>query len=244
MSDNGSRAGSLPANEDPIEEIPEDVDDDMAGAGSDRDSDALSEVDEDQLEDYDPETANIEDRPVDIDEDIARTLKATKRKRVDGEAPVRKPREGRREKKRRDRDEDVPMDDADDGAKKSRRPRRAADGERRARAKPSSPEPEDENLTPEQRRKRAIDQALNAALKKPSGQKRRKKDEIVGSLDTSALDNDLHLSSSRTLKRRSMTNLRISSFGWRTHAAPTTRLVRLVYQPSTNSSCFPKSLVF
>ncbi|KAH6884085.1 transcription factor IWS1 [Thelonectria olida] len=178
MSDNGSRAGSPPANEDPIEEIPEDLDEDMAGAGSDRDSDALSEVDEDQLEDYDPETANIEDRPVDIDEDIARTLKATKRKRVDGEAAVRKPREGRREKKRRDRDEDIPMDDADDGAKKSRRPRRAGDGERRARAKPSSPEPEDDNLTPEQRRKRAIDQALNAALKKPSGQKRRKKDEI------------------------------------------------------------------
>lgn len=178
MSDHGSRAGSPPTNEDPIEEIPEDVDD-LAGAGSDRESDALSEVDEDQLEDYDPETANIEDRPVDIDEDIARTLKATKRKRVDGEAAARKPREGRREKKRRDRDEDATMDDADDGARKARRPRRAGEGDRRPRAKPSSPQPAEENLTPEEKRRRAIDQALNAALKKPAGQKRRKKDEIV-----------------------------------------------------------------
>ncbi|KAI5463934.1 hypothetical protein BGZ63DRAFT_411806 [Mariannaea sp. PMI_226] len=177
MSDNESRVGS-PANDDPIEEIPEEE----PAADSDRESDALSEVDEDQLEDYDPETANIEDRPVDIDEDIARTLKATKRKRVDGEATVRKPREGRREKKRRDRDEDVAMDDAlsEDGSKKPRRARRTGDGERRPRAKPDTPEPEkDEHLTPEQRRKKAIERALDAAIKKPAGPKRRgKKDEI------------------------------------------------------------------
>ncbi|KAF4962004.1 hypothetical protein FSARC_9881 [Fusarium sarcochroum] len=158
----------------------QEYEDAAAAADSDRDSDALSEVDEDQFEDYDPETANIEDRPVDIDEDVARTLKATKRKRAEGEAP-KKPREGRRDKKRRDRDDDVEMDDADDGGKKSRRSRRAAgDGERRPRSKVVTPEPEKEDhLTPEEKRKRAIDRALDAAIKKPGGPKRsRKKDEI------------------------------------------------------------------
>ncbi|CAM1501539.1 Fc.00g035230.m01.CDS01 [Cosmosporella sp. VM-42] len=177
MSDSESPVGS-PAKE-PVDDGQEhDFQDEAAAADSDRESDLLSEVDENQFEDYDPETANIEDRPVDIDEDIARTLKATKRKRADGDV-VKKPREGRREKKRRDRDEDVPMDDGDDGSKKSRRSRRQAEGERRPRAKPPAPEPENEDhLSPEEKRKRAIDRALDAAIKKPSGSKRRKKDEI------------------------------------------------------------------
>lgn len=155
---------------------------DDATADSDRDSDALSEIDENQFEDYDPETANIEDRPVDIDEDIARTLKATKRKRTEGEV-AKKPREGRREK-RRDRDDDTQMQDGSEGdgeKKQQRRSRRAAEGERRPRAKAASPAPEnEENLTPEEKRKRAIDKALDAAIKKGGNStKRRRKDEIV-----------------------------------------------------------------
>lgn len=156
----------------------EEVIDEVDAADSDRDSDALSEIDENQFEDYDPETANIQNRPVDIDEDIARTLKASKRKRADG---PKKPKEGRRDKKRRDRDDDVPMDDgSDDGEKKQRR-RRVGGGERAPRAKEPTPEPEnEENLTPEERRKRAIDRALDAAIKKGgSSTKRRRKDEIV-----------------------------------------------------------------
>jgi transcription factor SPN1 len=158
--------------------------DGLAAGDSDRDSDALSEVDENQLEDYDPETANIEDRPVDIDEDVARTLKATKRKRAEGEAS-RKPREGRREKKRRDKDDDVAMDEdtGEETVRKPRKSRRAAEGERRPKAATASPEPENEdNLTPEEKRKRAIDRALDAAIKKPSASRRRRKDEIVGAL--------------------------------------------------------------
>lgn len=151
----------------------------LAAGDSDRESDALSEIDENEFEDYDPETANIEDRPVDIDEDIARTLKASKRKRVPGDVP-KKPREGRREK-RRDRDDEVSMEDgaADAEGKSQRRSRRAGDGERR-RTKPATPEPEnEEELTPEERRKRAIDRALDAAIKKGGSTKRRRKDEIV-----------------------------------------------------------------
>ncbi|CVL11835.1 transcription factor IWS1 [Fusarium proliferatum] len=178
MSERDSPIGEH-ANEPVNDGQEQEYEDAVAAADSDRDSDALSEVDEDQFEDYDPETANIEDRPVDIDEDVARTLKATKRKRADGEAP-KKPREGRRDKKRRDRDEDVDMDDAEDGGKKSRRSRRAAgDGERRQHSKPASPEPEkEENLTPAERKQRELDRMIDAAIKKPSGLKRRKKDEI------------------------------------------------------------------
>ncbi|KOS19461.1 Transcription factor IWS1 [Escovopsis weberi] len=179
MSDLDSPAGSPAREREPRD-----------GADSDRDSDLLSEIDENQFEDYDPETANIEDRPVDIDEDIARTLKATKRKRADGET-IKKPREARREK-RRDRgsggggggggDDDVSMHDGGSGGeadKKQRRPRRAADTERRAK-KPAVAAPEnEENLTPEERKKREIDRALDAAIKKGgTSTKRRRKDEI------------------------------------------------------------------
>ncbi|OAA35172.1 transcription factor IWS1 [Metarhizium rileyi] len=176
MSDRASSAGS-PANNHVDDGQEQDFQDEVAAADSDRDSDALSEIDENEFEDYDPETANIEDRPVDIDEDIARTLKVTKRKRVAGDA-AKKPREGRREKKRRDRDDDAMDDGPDADAKGPRRARRAGEGERR-RAKPDAPEPQkEEELSPEERRKRAIDRALDAAIKKSGTTKRRRKDEI------------------------------------------------------------------
>lgn len=161
----------------------QEFEDEVVAGDSDNDSDALSEVDENLIEDYDPEAANIEDRPVDIDEDVARTLKATKRKRVDGDT-TKKPREGRRDKKRRDKDEDVVMeDDTPDTSIKQRRSRRGGDSERRPKAKAPTPEQDnEEDLSPEERRKRAIDRALDAAIKKPSGARRRRKDEIVGRL--------------------------------------------------------------
>lgn len=179
MSDHESPASS-PENAAIEEDQAKEFQDELAAADSDRESDALSEIDENEFEDYDPETAKIEDRPVDIDEDIARTLKASKRKRTTGDAP-KKPREGRREKKRRDDDEDVAMDDGAEEAdgNSKRRSRRPADGERR-RATKSDPAPEkEEDLSPEERRKRAIDRALDAAIKRPGKGKRRRKDEIV-----------------------------------------------------------------
>lgn len=158
--------------------------DELADADSDRDSDLLSEIDENQFEDYDPETANIEDRPVEIDEDIARTLKATKRKRAEGDKAAKKPRETRREK-RRDRDEDADMHDGSSGEAEKKPRRKRAEGERRPRVRPTSPQAEDndENLTPEQRQNREIDRALDAAMKnRGSAPKRRRKDEIVSPL--------------------------------------------------------------
>ncbi|GJC83023.1 transcription factor IWS1 [Colletotrichum liriopes] len=140
------------------------------------DDDQLSEMDEDQFEDYDPETANIEDRPVAVDEDVAKTLKASKRKVADG-AKAKKPKEGRREKKR-SRDDEVSGEVDGDAGRPARKSRRQADGERKPRPKAAEPEIDDEShLTPEERRRRAIDRALDAAMKGPVKRKK-KKDEI------------------------------------------------------------------
>lgn len=153
---------------------------------SDHDSDQLSEVDVDDLEDYDPLKANIETRPVEIDEDIAKSLKATKRKR--DVAAVKKPKEGRRQKKRRtDGDEDE-VSAADGTIIEGKRRRAGGAGDDRGdkrKSKPrtsakATPEPEaEENLTPEQRRALAIERAMDAAMKAKGSKRRTKKDEIV-----------------------------------------------------------------
>lgn len=157
------------------------INDDM----SDRDSDQLSEVDVDELEDYDPLKANIETRPVEIDEDVARTLKVTKRKRTDGET-TKKPKEGRRQKKRRtDMDDEV---SAADGTiiegKRRRGGGEGGTGEKKSKPRATnkaSPQPDvnEEDLTPEQRRARAIEKAMDAAMKAKSNKRRTKKDEVV-----------------------------------------------------------------
>ncbi|ROV99166.1 hypothetical protein VPNG_08213 [Cytospora leucostoma] len=150
------------------------------GDMSDRDSDILSEVDVDDLEDYDPLKANIEQRPVDIDEDVAKTLKATKRKRAEGDT-AKKAKEGRRQKKRRTDDGDeVSAADGTIIEGKRRRGGAAAGGEKpkKARSKRPSPEPEnDENLTAEQKRAKAIERAIDASTKGKS-KRRTKKDEV------------------------------------------------------------------
>jgi len=192
----GANSPVASANIDQADDGPgKEYEEELAAADSDRDSEVLSEVDENQFDDYDPETANIEDRPVDIDEDVARTLKASKRKRADGET-VKRPREGRREKKRRDRDDDAAVGDegGDDGARKPRRRGHGGTGERAAKSQDQSPEPQDEeSLSPEERRKRAIDRALDAAIKKPSGARRKKKDEIDLEAEIDELLADLKL---------------------------------------------------
>ncbi|RDL41462.1 putative SPN1 Protein is Spt6-interacting putative elongation factor [Venustampulla echinocandica] len=142
--------------------------------------DDLSEVDEAEFADFDPTTVALEDRPlVDIDEDIARTLKAGKRQRADKAGEGKKPKEGKRDKKKRRRDEDEDPDGERIEGKRIRKPK--ADGERKSRDAPrekrvATPE-NDENLTPEERRRRALDKAMDAALKNPN-KRRRKRDEV------------------------------------------------------------------
>jgi transcription factor SPN1 len=164
----------------------------------------LSEVDEGEFADFDPTTVALEDRPlVGIDEDVAKTLKASKRKRADGE---KKPKEGKREKKKRVRDEDEDPDGEELEGKRIRKTKTArVDGDRRERPRerrPPTPENE-ENMTPEERRRRALDKAMDAALKNPN-KRRRKKDEVV------CVDRDQKFWSNicRISRRRSMMRLR------------------------------------
>lgn len=184
MSDRDSPAGSPVADKTERRDVEEaEVEDQGASDNeepretADHDSDdALSEIDENQFEDYDPATADIEDRPIAVDEDVAKTLKASRRKRADGEP--KKPKEGRREKKRQRDDEDGADGDFSDGKAPVRKSRRAA-AEGRARAAKATPEPENEDhLSPEERRQRAIERALDAALKKPKAKKRRQDEEV------------------------------------------------------------------
>lgn len=167
----------LDMDNDSNKEEPDDDDNDDELSGNESE---LSEVDEAEFADFDPTTVALEDRPlVGIDEDVARTLKAGKRKRADGE---KKPKEGKREKKKRRRDEDEDPDGEQIDGKRVRKPKSVRpDGERKDRdrareRRPPTPENE-ENLTAEERRKRALDRAMDAALKNPN-KRRRKKDEV------------------------------------------------------------------
>ncbi|KAF5877508.1 putative transcription factor iws1 protein [Botrytis fragariae] len=151
------------------------------GAGSDNESD-LSDVDEANFDDFDASKVALDERPmVGIDEDIAKTLKASKRKRAEGEA--KKPKEGKRDKKKRPRrDSDEDPDGMEIDGKRIRKPKRvegeAKDRDRTKERRKATPEPEnDENLTPDERRRRALDKAMDAALKNPN-KRRRKKDEV------------------------------------------------------------------
>ncbi|KAI1859288.1 uncharacterized protein JN550_012097 [Neoarthrinium moseri] len=182
MSDNESPAGSPPQtlHEEEKDGEPQDQElgdyDVEAAADSDKDSDDLSDIDEDQFGDYDPAAARIEEKPVEIDEEVARTLKAGKRKGL----ATKKPKEGRREKKKRRRDDDDDDNDNDgaDGEILSGKRSRKTGGPSAGPSKRASPDPIDEStLTPEERRRRAIERAAAGELKKQV-KRRKRKDEV------------------------------------------------------------------
>ena len=127
----------------------------------------LSEVDEAQFEDFDPTAIAIDERPaIAVDETNVGLLGQHKRKRTGGEAS----KEGKKKKKKRRergaRRGDVDEDDFVGGEEiEGKRRRRGGDGlERRERtkARPRSPE-RDEDLTPEER-KCAIVEAIAAVF--------------------------------------------------------------------------------
>lgn len=183
MSDNDSPAGSPPQTlheeEKDVEPKDHELDDynieekaDSDKDNSDEDDDDLSEIDEDQFGDYDPAAARIEEKPVEIDEDVARTLKAGKRKGL----ATKKPKEGRRDKKKRRRD-DEENDGADGEILSGKRSRKTG----AVSSKKATPEPVDEStLTPEERRRRAIERAATGEVKNKV-KRRKRKDEVVGS---------------------------------------------------------------
>ncbi|KAL5342343.1 hypothetical protein BJX70DRAFT_394933 [Aspergillus crustosus] len=134
--------------------------------GSDDES-ILSEVDEAQFEDFDPENVDIEDRPqLDIDEENLKLIGRHKRKRTgDEEGSSRRKKEGRRKKSRRHAEDDEGGSDGDTGG-------------RRRKAKRAEPEVYDETLDPATRRRRALDRAMDEAMKKLTKRRARKADGI------------------------------------------------------------------
>lgn len=128
-------------------ELTEDVDDELHAADDDDEDDddklsddesILSEVDEAQFDNFDPENVDVEDRPqLAIDEDNLKLIGRHKRKRTeDGESRPRR-KEGRREKKSRRADEG-----GDEGGSSRRRERKQRE---------DKPEVDEETLDPETR---------------------------------------------------------------------------------------------
>lgn len=142
------------------------------------DESILSEVDEAQFENFDPENVAIEDRPaLAIDEENLKLIGRHKRKRPedgdDTDQPKKK-KEGRREKKgRRQRDSDDAFSGGDDAIGKRTRKKKGRERKR----KEATPEAE-ELLDPATRRRRALDRAMDEALKKPTRRRFRKADGI------------------------------------------------------------------
>ena len=146
------------------------------------DESLLSEVDEAQFADFDPSAVQV---APDFDT-LQSAIKVSKRKRTDGDEPrPKKRKEATREKikknrRRRDSDDGFSGGEQIDG----KRARKAGTGGDRGengeprRRRPAEPEIDEETLTPEERRRRALDRAMDAALKKTS-MRRARRGEIV-----------------------------------------------------------------
>lgn len=145
----------------------------------------LSDVDEAQFEDFDPNQIAIEERPaIAVDEDNVKLLGRHKRKRdgeADGEGGKKKKREGKREKpkkirKKQDSDDDFSGGQEIEGKRIRKKKAFTEGGEKVRKEKPkvrrATPE-NDEAMDPEERRRRALDRAMDAALKNPTKRRRR-----------------------------------------------------------------------
>lgn len=204
LDDPGDTNAPLYQDEDPPVAPVADPTADM-DAFSDNDS-VLSEVDEAQFEDFDPTNIAIEDRPaIPVDEDTVKSLKAHKRKRDgdDGAAVKKKKKEGRREKpkkKRKDSDDDDFSGGQEIEGKRKRKTKAITEGVSVGRRRLGREGPHPKMKKPWIRknvsshlaivsendwmlrnilgRRRALDRAMDAAVKNPS-RRRRRGDGIV-----------------------------------------------------------------
>jgi len=165
-------------NEDQLDDLNDEFDDPSRADAEDPDSDdesLLSEVDEAQFADFDPTAVQV---APDFDT-LNRTLKVKKRKRAEGEEDAPKKKKERTREKARTNQKKQDSDDGFSGGEqiegKRRGGRKAGDGERRPKPRV---EIDEESLTPEERRRRALDRAMDAAVKKSSGKRLRKGDIV------------------------------------------------------------------
>lgn len=126
--------------QDELDDLNDEGGDGVADAGLSDDESVLSEVDEAQFEDFNPDDVDIEDRPaLDVDAENLKLIGRHKRKRRDGEdGEPKRTREGRREKKRRAQKDS----DAESGDGKAVR--------RKAKARREATPEDDETLSPEE----------------------------------------------------------------------------------------------
>ncbi|KAJ4378956.1 Transcription factor iws1 [Didymella sp. IMI 355093] len=156
------------------EEMPDQ--DDIEAGLSDNES-ALSEVLDDadldeQFGEFDANNIAIEERA--IDEDTVKQIGVHKRKRAagEGEEPKRKKKRADKPRRKKNKDGEDEGGDQGEGGRKSRR------SKKEGRTRGASPDEEAEaNLTPEERRKRALERQMDAIVKS-SSTRRRKKDGI------------------------------------------------------------------
>lgn len=155
------------------EEMPDQ--DDIEAGLSDNESVLSDALNDDQLDeqfgDFDASNIAIEERA--IDEDTVKQIGVHKRKRTAGEGDEPKKKKKRAEKPRRKKNKDGEEEGGDAGeGRKSKRSRKEG------RVRGASPDEEAEaNLTPEERRKRALERQMDALVKN-SSTRRRKKDGI------------------------------------------------------------------
>lgn len=148
------------------------------GADDSDDESLLSEVDEAQFADFDATAVQV---APDL-ETLSKHIKASKRKRAEGDVPKKK-KEGRREKPKKSRkraDSDDGFSGGEEIEGKRARKSKGVEGtskETKRRA-PAQDEINEEHLTPEERRRKALDRAMDAALKKPSARRMRKGDIV------------------------------------------------------------------
>ena len=159
------------ALDDTANEFNNDVADDADKLDDDDDDDdesLLSDVDEAVLDNFDENKLEIAP-----DFEQLRSTKIKKRKRDEGDEGRPKKKERTREKTRRRRGGSEAAEAPDGDLGRRRRP--GAGGERKPRERV---EIDEDTLAPEERRRRALDRAMDAAVKKSSGIRKRK-GEIV-----------------------------------------------------------------
>lgn len=158
----------------------------LDGADESDDESLLSEVDEAQFADFDATAVQV---APDL-ETLSKHIKASKRKRAEGDPVPKKRKEGRREKPKKSRrraDSDDGFSGGEEIEGKRARKSKGGDGsskEKKRRA-PVQEDINEEHLTPEERRRKALDRAMDAALKRPSARRLRKGDIVCRTLSMS-----------------------------------------------------------
>ena len=136
------------------------------------DESLLSEVDEAQFADFDPKAVEVAP-----DYDQLKSIKVSKRKRAEGE-------EAGAKKKRREKKRERPSRRADSDALSGADATTEGKRSRKQKA-PTEPKPRveinEDDLPEEEKRRRALDRAMDAAVKRTQG-KRIRRGEIVSSM--------------------------------------------------------------